>query len=52
MIDVCRFGPGERMVFLPYSQEMFDNTQTWMHERKLFDVGPEVGVGYDVAVRV
>lgn len=52
MIDVRRFGPGERIVFLPYSQEMFDKTQTWMHERTLFDVGPEVGVGYDVAVRV
>ncbi len=51
MIDVRRFGPGERIVFLPYSREMFDKTQTWMHERKLFDVGPEVGVGYDIAVR-
>ncbi len=43
MIDVRRFGPGERIVFLPYSQEMFDKTQKWMHERNLFDVGPEVG---------
>lgn len=51
MIDVRRFGPGERIVFLPYSQEMFDKTQTWMHERHLFDVGPEVGVGYSTAVR-
>ena len=51
LIDVRRFGPGERIVFLPYSQEMFDKTQTWIHERKLFDVGPEAGVGYDVAVR-
>jgi NitT/TauT family transport system substrate-binding protein len=50
MIDVRRFGPGERIVFLPYSKEMFDKTQSWIHERKLFDVGPEVGVGYDVAV--
>lgn len=36
---------------LPYTQDMFDKTQIWMHERKLFDVGPEVGVGYDMAVR-
>jgi hypothetical protein len=39
------------IVFLPYSRAMFDKTQAWMHERNLFDVGPEVGVGYDVAVR-
>ena len=51
MIDVRRFGPGERMVFLPYTREMFNRTQNWMHERKLFDVGPEVGVSYEVAVR-
>ena len=51
MIDVRRFGSGERIVFLPYTQEMFDETQHWMHERKLFDVGPKVGVSYEVAVR-
>jgi NitT/TauT family transport system substrate-binding protein len=50
MVDVRRFGPGERVVFLPYSQEMFERTQTWMHDRKLFDVGREVGVAYEVAV--
>jgi NitT/TauT family transport system substrate-binding protein len=51
IIDVRRFGPGERIVFLPYTQDMFDKTQSWMHERNLFDVGPEVGVSYEVAVR-
>ena len=51
MIDVRRFGSGERIVFLPYTQEMFDETQHWMHERKLFDVGSKVGVSYEVAVR-
>lgn len=51
IIDVRRFGPGERIVFLPYTQNMFDKTQSWMHERNLFDVGPEVGVSYEVAVR-
>ncbi len=50
-IDVRRFGLGERIVFLPYTQAMFDQTQTWMHERHLFDVGPEVGVAYEIAVR-
>ena len=50
MIDIRRFGTGERIVFLPYSETMFEKTQGWMHERKLFDVGPEVGVSYETAV--
>ena len=50
-IDARRFGVGERVVFLPYSREMFEATQSWMHDRKLFDVGPEVGVSYNKAVR-
>lgn len=50
-VDARRFGPGERIVFLPYTKDMFEKTQSWMHERNLFDVGPEVGVGYEVAVR-
>ena len=52
MIDVRGFGAGERVVFLPYSESMFEITQGWMHERKLFDVGPDVGVSYETAVRV
>jgi len=27
MVDVRAFGPGERLVFEPYSQEMFEHTQ-------------------------
>jgi NitT/TauT family transport system substrate-binding protein len=51
MIDARRFGVGERVVFLPYTRAMFEKTQGWMHARKLFDVGAEVGVGYEQAVR-
>ena len=51
MIDTRTFGAGERVVFLPYTGDMFEKTQSWMHARKLFDVGPEVGVSYQVAVR-
>lgn len=50
LADVRCFGVGERVVFLPYSQEMFDATQRWMHARKLFDVGIETGVDYATAV--
>jgi len=50
MIDVRRFGVGERVVPQPYSKKIFEKTQAWMHARDLFDVGPEVGVSYDQAV--
>ena len=36
-VDVRCFSPGERIVFLPYSEATFERTQAWLHERKLFD---------------
>ncbi len=36
LVDVRAFGPGERIVFLPYTEEMYDRSQTWMQERQLF----------------
>ena len=35
-VDVRTFGPGERIVFLPYSKEAFTATQEWTQHRKLF----------------
>ena len=37
MVDVRRFSPGERIVFLPYTEAMYAKTQTWLHERGLFE---------------
>jgi NitT/TauT family transport system substrate-binding protein len=36
-IDVRGFGPGERVAFLPYTEEMYEGAQRWMQERGLFD---------------
>lgn len=36
-IDVRCFGPGERVVFLPYTTEMYERAQRWMQERGLFE---------------
>ncbi len=36
-MDVRHFGPGERVVFLPYSRESFETTQRWIHERDIFE---------------
>jgi hypothetical protein len=29
-VDVRRFGPGERIVFQPYTRELYERTQRWM----------------------
>ena len=36
-VDVRRFGPGERIVFEPYTREMFEHTHRWMATWQLFD---------------
>lgn len=35
-IDVRGFGPGERVVFEPYTEEMYTRTQEWMRRHHLF----------------
>ena len=48
-VDVRAFGTGERIVFLPYTREVFTQTQQWIEAHQLFD---EVTgqAGYDEAV--
>jgi len=48
-VDVRRFAMGERIVFLPYTEQTFQRTQTWIHEHGIFDHPPET-VDYRVAV--
>jgi NitT/TauT family transport system substrate-binding protein len=48
--DVRRFGPGERVVPQPYTKAMFERTQSWMHDRDLFEVGAGAGITYEEAV--
>ena len=49
-VDVRRFGNGERIVFLPYSEQMYRETQQWMEKRGLFEEG-SAGTAYESAVR-
>ncbi len=49
-VDVRRFGNGERIVFLPYSEEMYRETQQWMEKRGLFEEGAPA-TAYGTAVR-
>ncbi|MEO8096434.1 MAG: hypothetical protein ABI811_01945 [Acidobacteriota bacterium] len=50
IMDTRRWGPGERIVFEPYSKEVFDQSFDWIAQRNIF---PEGGMGagnYDDAV--
>ena len=49
-IDVRRFGPGERIVFEPYTREMFERTHRWMERWELFDSIAAARPAYEDAV--
>lgn len=38
IVDVRRFGPGERIVEQPYTRDMFERTHRWMQDWNLIDV--------------
>ena len=38
-MDTRLFGPGERIVFEPYSREIFDESREWIAERNIFEDG-------------
>jgi ABC-type nitrate/sulfonate/bicarbonate transport system substrate-binding protein len=42
MMDTRRWGPGERLVFEPYTQEAFDRSRSWIAQHEIF--GPD-GLG-------
>jgi NitT/TauT family transport system substrate-binding protein len=48
-VDVRRFGPGERIVFEPYTRDMFERTHRWM---ETWDLSPalEVRPSYEEAM--
>jgi NitT/TauT family transport system substrate-binding protein len=50
LVDVRRFGPGERIVFEPYTREMFERTHRWMESWDLFDSGAAGMPAYESAV--
>ena len=50
LVDVKRFGPGERIVFEPYSQALYDTTQSWIRERGIFDGAGKDAGDYKAAV--
>jgi hypothetical protein len=51
LIDVRRFGTGERIVFLPYTADAYERSQCWMRERELFATDAEAPA-YDAVVHL
>jgi len=50
MMDTSRWGPGERLVFEPYTREAFEEAREWIAARGIFPPG-EMGPGrYDDAI--
>jgi ABC-type nitrate/sulfonate/bicarbonate transport system substrate-binding protein len=39
MMDTRRWGPGERIVFEPYTKEVFDESRKWIADRGIFPDG-------------
>ena len=51
-VDVRAFGPGERIVFEPYTREVFEQTHRWMVDLQLFPDGQKGDKDYSKAVLV
>ncbi len=52
LMDTRRGGPGERLVFEPYTQEVFAQSREWIAAREIFEAGkaPAATDSYDAAV--
>jgi len=50
LMDTRLFGPGERIVFEPYTREMYLETQRWILERGIFVEGNPIQRTYDESI--
>lgn len=51
-VDVAAFGPGERLVFEPYTREMYERTHRWLEQLDLFPAEQVGHAAYETAVLV
>jgi NitT/TauT family transport system substrate-binding protein len=52
LVDVRAFGPGERIVFEPYTREVYEQTHRWMKKLELFPNEQFAEPNYQTAVLV
>ena len=49
MMDTRRWGPGERIVFEPYSRQAYEQSFAWIAQHEIFADGPMGSGDYDAA---
>jgi len=49
-MDTRLFGSGERIVFEPYTKEMYETTQAWVESWNIFEEGLKARKSYDDSV--
>ena len=52
LVDVRAFGPGERIVFEPYTREVYEQTHRWIKKLDLFPEAQTTDADYRAAVLV
>ena len=50
LVDIRRFGPGERLVFEPYPRAVFERTRKWIESWNLFPPEQAGSAGYESSV--
>jgi hypothetical protein len=50
IMDTRVYGPGERIVFAPYTKEMYDETQKWIESWNIFEEGLKGRRSYEESV--
>src|SRR5262245_45313652 len=50
LMDTRRWGPGERIVFEPYTKEVFDETFRWIADRRIFADGGMGSCQYEESI--
>jgi hypothetical protein len=50
VMDTRRWGPGERLVFEPYTKEVFEESFKWIAERAIFSEGKMGSGKYEESV--
>jgi ABC-type nitrate/sulfonate/bicarbonate transport system substrate-binding protein len=50
MVDIRRFGPGERIVFEPYPERVFERTRQWIDSWNLFPPEQKGDASYEASV--
>ncbi len=50
LVEIRRFGPGERIVFEPYPKQAFERTRQWIDSWNLFPPDRKGDAGYEASV--